>query len=186
MSAPGTQAPTILLDLPDDILICIFSHCDIETLFAARLVCTTHVSMIDLHVKFIAPRVVRNTFLGCSLIFAAPAEGYSLKWLRSCILAQLASVALNKDKLRRHLDINSGAPSLIQRLPDEDLRCYMYLWHILRWVFRPYRKPDGTMYRSRRSPSEDLSGPEPGTAYMIAWILQGSSWLNWYILSAGL
>jgi hypothetical protein len=107
MSDPS-PAPLTLLDLPDDVLICIFSHCDIETLLTARLVCTTPVSAIDLYIKIIAPRAAQTTFPGYNLVLAAPADDCSLKWLRRRIPAQLFNIILDKDKLRRYPYANSG------------------------------------------------------------------------------
>jgi hypothetical protein len=290
-------------DIPDDILILIFCYCDIDTVLAARLACTTYASVIQLYIKVIAPRAAGNTFPGCGLILLEPEEGYSLRWLRGRIPTQLASIILDKDKLRRFPYTNAGFPygipsesdceeaiywrarvangwrvlrsmhliskgiyakrdneigtlhelkrmsiisrksrwrqsmsrfsssrikqgvgqlfadkdqkspvpaatdtskddvlariheresmilderfALIERLPDEDLKCYVWLWRLLKWTFRPYRKPNGTIFGDRRLPYEDIPVPEPTTASMVAEIPHGSSWLNWYILFMG-
>jgi hypothetical protein len=290
-------------DIPDDILILVFSYFDIDTLLATRLVCTAFQFVIHNYIKTIAPRVAQNTLPDCKLLLVAPKEGYSLRWLRSRIPVQLATVALDKDKLRRYPYLNSGFPygipsesdceeaelcradvangwrvlrslhlisagvyaksddeikeliayrkaskssrirqswrdvssmfsarikhstkhmsgakyekspgdttadnldcttidnvhrrefivldkrlAFIERLPDKDLRCYTYLWRILMWTFRPYRKPNGFAFGTRRQPYEDEPVLAPSTSSMISDIPQGCSWLNWYILFVG-
>ncbi|KAF9691923.1 hypothetical protein EKO04_010049 [Ascochyta lentis] len=97
-------------DLPDDVLIHIFSSCDIETLFALRLTCTSFCAAIQVYIKIIAPLSARATFPNCDLLLTPPKNGYTLRWLRDLIPAQLASIILDKDKLRRHPYVSSGFP----------------------------------------------------------------------------
>ncbi|KAH7394576.1 hypothetical protein BKA66DRAFT_567506 [Pyrenochaeta sp. MPI-SDFR-AT-0127] len=99
-----------LHDLPDDILIPIFSNSDINTFFSLRLTCTSFCAALDTYVRTIAPAVANNTFPGCRVLLTPPVTGYSLRWLRGLIPAYLASVVLDKDKLRRYPYINSGFP----------------------------------------------------------------------------
>lgn len=101
---------TTMLDLPDDILIPLFSSCDVETLFALRQTCTSFYAVIQAYINIIAPLSARVTFHGCDLLLTPPKNGYTLRWLRDLIPAQLASIMLDKDKLRRHTYINSGFP----------------------------------------------------------------------------
>ncbi|KZM28034.1 uncharacterized protein EKO05_0003779 [Ascochyta rabiei] len=97
-------------DLPDDILILIFSSCNIETLFALRLTCTSFCAAIQAYIKTIAPLSAHTSFPDCDLLLTPPKDGYTLHWLRNLIPAQLASITLDKDKLRRHPYVNSGFP----------------------------------------------------------------------------
>jgi hypothetical protein len=99
---------TRMHDLPDDVLIPIFSSCDIETLLSLRLTCTSLCAVIQTYIKTIAPAAARVTFPNCGLLLTPPEIGYSIRWLRDLIPAQLASIILDKDKLRRHPYVNSG------------------------------------------------------------------------------
>ncbi|KAL6706394.1 hypothetical protein ACN47E_005500 [Coniothyrium glycines] len=101
---------SLLHELPDDILISIICHTDIDTLFSLRLSCTNLCNTVDAYITSIAPAVAHNTFPGCGLLLERPKSGYSLRWLRGLIPAQLASIVLDKDKLRRSVYIHSGYP----------------------------------------------------------------------------
>jgi hypothetical protein len=292
-------------ELPDDILITVFSSCDIETLFNLRLTCTSLCAVIQTYMKTIAPTSARITFPNCELLLTPPETGYSIYWLRNLIPAQLASIALDKDKLRRYPYINSGflygipsesdcaeatywrqrlangwrvlqsfqlisakvyssiddkckrpnafrkvsggvrtsriwqavscqyagctehgmkhvfgsksrrdshdscneeqrdlkdffpgirrkeAQVLKRRLAhmgsmsDQDLLDYVYLWRILLHIFRPYRKPATTVGDLAQSWASTTSIPHPNWPTIISDIVQGCSWLNWFILHAG-
>lgn len=95
---PKTEMHT----LPDDILIPIFSSCDIETLLALRLTCASFCAVIQAYIRTIAPRSAHITFPSCDLLLTPPENGYTVRWLRDLIPAQLGSITLDKDKLRRH------------------------------------------------------------------------------------
>lgn len=97
-------------ELPDDVLISIFSSCDIETLLNLRLTCTSLCAVIQTYIKTIAPASARITLPDCRLLLTPPETGYSIRWLSNLIPAQLASIVLDKDKLRRHPYVNSGFP----------------------------------------------------------------------------
>jgi hypothetical protein len=101
---------TRLHDLPDDILISVFSSCDIDTILALRLTCTSFHAVIEAYITVIAPSSARNTFPKCDLLLTPPKTGYTIRWLRDLVPAQLASIVLDKDKLRRCPYINSGFP----------------------------------------------------------------------------
>lgn len=101
---PKTEMHT----LPDDILIPIFSSCDIETLLALRLTCASFCAVIQAYIRTIAPRSAHITFPSCDLLLTPPENGYTVRWLRDLIPAQLGSITLDKDKLRRHPYVNSG------------------------------------------------------------------------------
>ena len=296
---------TTMHDLPDDILIPIFSSCDIGTLLNLRLTCTSFCAIIQTYSKTIAPSSARVTFPDCSLLLTPPKEGYTLCWLRNLIPAQLASVALDKDKLRRHPYINSGflygipsesdcaealywrqrltngwkvlrsfylisariysscddeckRPSAFRKvsggvrtsriwqavscqyagctehgmkhvfgskhrrdshgshneeqkdlkdpipevrrkeaqilrkrlahmetLSDQDLLDYVCLWRLLLHIFRPYRKPEITVYDFTQGWTSYSSIPRPSWPTIISDIAQGCSWLNWFILHVG-
>lgn len=289
-------------ELPDDVLIPIFSHSDINTLFSLRLTCTSFCAVLDAYMKAIAPAVAHNTFPGCRVLLTPPASGYSQRWLRGLIPAHLASIVLDKDKLRRYPYINSGFPygmpsesdceeamywreriangwrvlralylisksvyarneaelsrpntmrrvssgmrssrlwqavscpypgctdhgmkhifdgrgrrrsdgfhgdrkeciiqtisrresvilkkrlALIEKLPDQDLLSYVYLWRLLQWTFRPYRKPATTAGHSQQVWSPQPKVLQTNWSSVISDITQGCSWLNWFILSVG-
>lgn len=112
-------------DLPDDILILVFSSCDIDTLFALRLTCSSFCAVIEAYIKTIAPSSARITFPSCDLLLAPPPGGYTLRWLRNLIPAQLASITLDKDKLRRHPYINSG---FLYGIPSESACAEATYW----------------------------------------------------------
>ena len=99
-----------LHELPDDVLILTFSYCNIDAVFAVQLICTSFSSLIPAYINTIAPKAAHATFPGCTQLLIAPEGGYSLKWLRGLITAQLASITLDQDKLRRCPYINSGYP----------------------------------------------------------------------------
>ncbi|KAF2032993.1 hypothetical protein EK21DRAFT_109446 [Setomelanomma holmii] len=221
---------TRLHDLPDDILITIFTHCDVDSIFAARLTCVAFPSVISTYINTIAPKAARNTFPGCEVLLTPPNQGYSLKWLRSRIPEQLASVILDKNKLRRSPHINSGFPygipsesdcaeakhwracvangwrilsslymiskeveaiilekrlAFIERLSSLDPLNYVYLWRLLLWVFRPYKRPDAREGSVEEDCPQDLNDSPPSRTSTINDISQGWSWLNWYILHVG-
>jgi hypothetical protein len=103
-----SRPTTRMHELPDDILIPVFSSCDIETLLNLRLTCTSLCAVIQTYIKTIAPASARITFPNCELLLTPPENGYTIHWLRDLIPAQLASIILDKDKLRRHPYVNSG------------------------------------------------------------------------------
>lgn len=102
------RSRTRMHELPDDILIPIFSSCNIDTLLNLRLTCTSFCAVIQAYIKTIAPSSARTTFPDCDLLLTSSETGYSVRWLRNLIPAQLASIVLDKDKLRRHPYVNSG------------------------------------------------------------------------------
>ncbi|KAH7079886.1 hypothetical protein BKA63DRAFT_505252 [Paraphoma chrysanthemicola] len=288
-----------LHELPDDILITIFTCCDLDTIFAARLTCITFSIVISTYIKTIAPKAARNTYPSCEILLKPPEDEYGLKWLRSLVPAHLASVALDKDKLRRYPYINSGYPygipcesdcaeaiywrasvangwrvlrslyliskevyaksddelkrpntlrrassgvrgsrfwqaiscpypgctehgmkhvfevkprrnsaepvegqaierirnresiilerrlAFIDQLPTQDLLSYVYLWRLLLWTFRPYRKPGVIEYEQPEYLPASNAAPHASPSSIIHDISQGCSWLNWYILHIG-
>lgn len=99
-----------LHELPDDVLILIISNTDIDAVLSLRLTCANLCSVINAYIKSIAPAVARRTFPECDVLLMPPESGYSFKWMRDLMPAQLSSIALDKDKLRRHPYINSGFP----------------------------------------------------------------------------
>ncbi|KAH7138524.1 hypothetical protein B0J11DRAFT_514642 [Dendryphion nanum] len=297
-----------LHDLPDDILIPILSSCDIDSFFAARLVSRSLRAVTDSYVRVIAPGVARSTFPNATSLPQRPENGYSLRWLRDLIPAHLASIILDKDKLRRHCYSNAGFPygipceyegpeavhwrrrvangwsmlrsfylisrdvysktleelereegagtpkylrkmsggvrssrmwqavscpyqgctehgvkrifgqekrkrresgpelpckdahegdyveaarrreslvlkrrlQLLGRMKDDEVMDYVYLWRLLLWLFRPYRKPD----TSDVDATED-DVPQVNWKAEISGILHGCSWLNWFVLHVG-
>ena len=105
---PSDIHPKRIIDLPDDILIPIFSHCDIDAILSLRLTCTSFCAVIKAYITAIAPASARTTFPDCDLLLRPPKDGCSLHWMINLIPAQLASIILDKDKLRRHPYVCSG------------------------------------------------------------------------------
>ena len=103
---PSDTHPKRIIDLPDDLLIPIFSHCDIDAILSLRLTCTAFGAVVKAYITAIAPASARTTFPDCDLLLRPPKDGYSLRWMINLIPAQLASIVLDKDKLRRHIDMN--------------------------------------------------------------------------------
>ena len=99
---PSDTHPKRIIDLPDDLLIPIFSHCDIDAILSLRLTCTAFGAVVKAYITAIAPASARTTFPDCDLLLRPPKDGYSLRWMINLIPAQLASIVLDKDKLRRH------------------------------------------------------------------------------------
>lgn len=304
-------------DLPDDILIPIFSTCDIDSFFAIRLVSRSLRVVADSYIRTIAPGVARTTFPNATSLLKTPKDGYSLRWLSNLIPEHLASIVLDKDKLRRHCYTNAGFPygipceyegpeavhwrrriangwrmiqrshlisrdvyaksleeldketgvnrpkylrkvsggmrssrvwqavscpyqgctehgvksffghekgkrrrsgtelmcreardgnyveiarrretlvlkkrlSWLEKMNGDDLMDYVYLWRLLLWVFRPYRKPDNAEVMDCvegmdvHASMEDI--PQVNWKAEISGILHGCSWLNWFVLHVG-
>lgn len=283
--------------LPDDVLIPIYSYCDISTLFSLRTTSTASRNIIDVYIRTIAPKSARATFPSCDTLLTPPASGYTVQWLRGLVPAQLASIVLDKDKLRRYPYVNAGFPygipsergceearlwrgriangwrvlrgfyvvsrdvyaecgergrrpsalrkvsggmkgsrwwravacsyaectehgvkqlfdgsqclqketsaeviedvkrkeskilkkrlMRVEKLSDQDLLDYVYLWRLLFWTFRPYRKPDTTAQASLQDWQHYTDAPPPNWQSMISDITQGCSWLNWLVLHIG-
>ncbi|KAF2807013.1 uncharacterized protein BDZ99DRAFT_523558 [Mytilinidion resinicola] len=102
----------ILSDLPDDILIPILQNIRLNDLFALRLTSQSTLAVIDTYITAIAPHVAHHTFPNCPLLLThSPTHPTpSLRWLKSLIPAQLAAIALDKDKLRRYPYLTAGFP----------------------------------------------------------------------------
>src|SRR5690242_8291130 len=119
------RSRTRILDLPDDILISIFSRCNVETILTLRLTCPSFDAVIRTYIRTIAPASARVSFPDCNLLLASPKNGHSLRWLRDLIPAQLASIILDKDKLRRHPYVNSG---FLYGIPSESACAEAVYW----------------------------------------------------------
>ncbi|KAF2846881.1 hypothetical protein T440DRAFT_540304 [Plenodomus tracheiphilus IPT5] len=99
-----------LHELPDDILIAVISTCDVQTILSVRLSCASFCAIVSNYINTIAPAVARYTFPQCDVLLKRPTAGYSIRWLRDLLHLYLASVVLDKDKLRRSPYWNSGFP----------------------------------------------------------------------------
>lgn len=119
------RSKTRILDLPDDILISIFSRCNVETILTLRLTCPSFDAVIRTYIRTIAPASARVSFPDCNLLLATPKNGHSFRWLRDLIPAQLASIILDKDKLRRHPYVNSG---FLYGVPSESACAEAVYW----------------------------------------------------------
>lgn len=284
-----------LHELPDDILVLVLSQCDTETIFAVQATCTSLRAVICEYIATIAAKASRNTYPGCEQLTLQPEEGYSLEWLRGLEFRQLASIMLDKDKLRMHPYIFAGFPygipsesdcgeakawriaistgwwmvstfsmisrsvygkedselqrpnvlrrasssiksskwwqvmacpyagctehgvkqilksdsrqdkkqgddieimriresiileerlAVLEKMPDQALVYYTYLWRLLSHVFRPYEQPQ-TGSRIFFSVAYTDGYEPPHWESIIRDIPNGCSWLNWWVLSVG-
>jgi hypothetical protein len=77
--------------------------------------------------------------------------------------------------------------AFINQLPNQDLLSYVYLWRLLLWTFRPYRRPDGSAPAQGKEQHwpHNVNVTQVSSSSIIHDISQGCSWLNWYILHIG-
>lgn len=66
-------------------------------------------------------------------------------------------------------------------LKQDELLNYMYVWRLLLWMFRAYRKP-GTAPDSAKCKDEF---PRVKWQTELSNVSQGCSWLNWFVLHFG-
>lgn len=84
-------------DLPEDILILVFSQCRIDELLTLRLTAPRLRSIISEYIATIAPCVARSTFPRSELLLAPPKE-YNLEWLKDLIPQHLAAVLVDRHR----------------------------------------------------------------------------------------
>ncbi|KAF2119311.1 hypothetical protein BDV96DRAFT_642343 [Lophiotrema nucula] len=68
-------------------------------------------------------------------------------------------------------------------LKQDQLLDYMYVWRLLLWMFRPYRKPDTTLEESVKGRNVEV--PRVNWQAELTNVSQGCSWLNWFVLHVG-
>lgn len=87
-------------ELPDDVLILIFSQCRIDELLALRLTCSKSRSIIHDYFTTIAPSVARSSFPLSDLLLAPPNHPslYTLNWLKGLVPQQLASILVDRHR----------------------------------------------------------------------------------------
>jgi hypothetical protein len=90
-----------LHDLPEDILILIFSQCRIDELLALRLTSQHINNLISEYIVTIAPSVARSTFPQSDLLLTPLPDRsqYTLKWLLGLIPRQLAAILVDRHRL---------------------------------------------------------------------------------------
>ncbi|KAF2465318.1 uncharacterized protein BDR25DRAFT_306758 [Lindgomyces ingoldianus] len=100
-SSPNRTAERRWLDeLPEDVLILIFSQCRIDELFTLRLTSSRTRSLISEYIATIAPSVGRSTFPLNDLLLT-PLENptlYTINWLKGLIPLQLASILVDRHR----------------------------------------------------------------------------------------
>lgn len=87
-------------DLPDDVLILIFSSCQIDSLLTVRLTSKRFLQITTRYLVTIAPSCARTTFPACEYLFKkseAPSK-YTLQWLKGLIPKQLASILVDRHR----------------------------------------------------------------------------------------
>jgi hypothetical protein len=87
-------------ELPDDVLILIFSQCRVDELLALRLTSSRTRDIISEYVTTIAPCVARSTFPHSELLLAQPNEArdYSVDWLKGLIPQHLAAILVDRHR----------------------------------------------------------------------------------------
>ncbi|KAF2638787.1 hypothetical protein P280DRAFT_470833 [Massarina eburnea CBS 473.64] len=87
-------------ELPDDILILIFSHCRIDELFTLRLTSSKARDIIAEYITTIAPCAARSTFPHCELLLTPLADpgAYTVEWLKGLIAQHLAAVLVDRHR----------------------------------------------------------------------------------------
>ncbi|CAI6334882.1 unnamed protein product [Periconia digitata] len=87
-------------ELPEDVLILIFSQCRIDELLALRLTSLRAHSIISEYVASIVPCVARSTFPSSQLLLAPLQKptAYTLAWLQDLIPQQLAAILVDRHR----------------------------------------------------------------------------------------
>lgn len=99
--SPNRQSPRPWFDeLPEDVLILIFSQCRIDELFALRLTSSKARDLISTYITTIAPCVARSTFPLSDLLLTPPADpsAYTLNWLKNLIPQHLAAILVDRHR----------------------------------------------------------------------------------------
>ncbi|PVH94781.1 hypothetical protein DM02DRAFT_180913 [Periconia macrospinosa] len=98
------------IDLPEDILILIFSQCRIDELFALRLTASRAHKIISEYVPTIAPCVARSTFPRCELLLTPPSI-YTFEWLKNLVPQALAAVLVDRNRFSHEWSERYGIPA---------------------------------------------------------------------------
>jgi hypothetical protein len=86
-------------DLPDDILIIIFSQCTIDELRTLRLTDSRSRSLIVEYISTIAPAAARSTFhQSRNLLLSRPLQ-YTFQWLEDLVPRQLAAILVDRHRM---------------------------------------------------------------------------------------
>lgn len=86
-------------DLPDDLLILIYSECTIEGLLALRSTDRRSRDLISEYINTIAPVAARASFPGCSNLLLHQPLRYTMEWLRDLIPCQLAAILVDRHRI---------------------------------------------------------------------------------------
>ncbi|KAI1638395.1 hypothetical protein F4809DRAFT_659952 [Biscogniauxia mediterranea] len=107
-----------LNDLPAELTCQILENLSIDDIFNARLVNRRLLSVVDSNIKTMAYRIARQDFPRARLLLRRTHEGgaYDLAWLRTLIPRRLASIVLDKHRVKR----NHSTTSYVLYIPAED------------------------------------------------------------------
>lgn len=90
---------TRFADLPDDILILVFSRCTIDELRILRLTDSRSRSLILEYINTIAPSAARSTFPHSHLLLLSKPVCYTAQWLDDLIPQQLAAILVDRHRI---------------------------------------------------------------------------------------
>lgn len=112
--SPNRQPERRWLDeLPEDVLILIYSQCRIDELLSLRLTSSKTRNIIAQYITTIAPSVARSTFPHSDLLLTPPpdATGYTLDWLKGLIPQHLAAILVDKHRFSHEWSMRYGIPA---------------------------------------------------------------------------
>jgi hypothetical protein len=100
-------------DLPEDILISIFSQCRIDELLALRLASSMVRNLISRYMATIAPCVARSTFPHATLLVTPPEDpsDYTVQWLTALIPQHLAAILVDRHRFTQYAQPRYGIPA---------------------------------------------------------------------------
>jgi hypothetical protein len=158
---PQQQARTALgslNDLPDDVLILIYSQCRIDELFSLRLTSSKTKNLIDEYITAIAPSVARSTFPLSDHLLSNHAGGLTpltFRSLKALIPEQLAAILVDRHRIADEwLQLRYGIPA---EDPFGDALRHRVAngWRTLRDLSNISRQEYGDSTReTRKSPAE--------------------------------
>ncbi|KAJ4991222.1 hypothetical protein SVAN01_03350 [Stagonosporopsis vannaccii] len=86
-------------DLPDDILVLIYSECTIDELYALRLTDRRSASLIFEYINTIAPAAARTTFTQSHNLLLHRPLRYTIQWLSDLVPQQLAAILVDRHRM---------------------------------------------------------------------------------------
>lgn len=98
-SQPRVAERICFTDLPDDILILVYSQCSIGELLALQMTDKRSRSLILEYINTIAPSVARTTFPHSHNLLAHKPLQYTVRWLEDLIPRQLAAILVDRHRI---------------------------------------------------------------------------------------